>query len=154
MTHIIGEGCPYASHLTFLRNGKSHIPLIPEDWALHTTNVTSEWVEQQFLAHVSGRPLINLPAGLDLLTLLSCGHLTFLMAKAYRHPIKLVIDIIWYKKALSKWESRMNNAQEEALLAKFPPAKNILLDSPLVVIDSGYRIILWYIPDTLTPWVQ
>ncbi|KAG1793250.1 uncharacterized protein HD556DRAFT_1238066 [Suillus plorans] len=39
-------------------------------------------------------------------------------------------------------------------MARFPPAENILLDRPSVVIDSGYRIILWYIPDALTPWVQ
>ncbi|KAG1804574.1 hypothetical protein EV424DRAFT_1544604 [Suillus variegatus] len=145
---------PHASHLAFLRDGRSHIPVIPEDWALNTTNVASEWVEQQFLAHVSGRPLIDPPAGLDLPTLLSCGHLAFLMAEAYQHPIKLDIDIIRYNEALSKRESAMNDAQEEALLARFPPADNILLDSPSVVIDSRYRIILWYIPDALTPWVQ
>jgi hypothetical protein len=48
----------------------------------------------------------------------------------------------------------MNNAQEEALLLKFPPAERIHLKSPAVVIDSGYRIILWYVPDALSPWVQ
>ncbi|KAG1884392.1 hypothetical protein F4604DRAFT_1919571 [Suillus subluteus] len=48
----------------------------------------------------------------------------------------------------------MNDAQEEALLAKFPLAKKIVLDSPSVVIDAGYRIILWYIPDGLSPWAQ
>jgi hypothetical protein len=70
------------------------------------------------------------------------------------NQVKLDIDIIRYNEALAKRESGMNNAQEEALLAKFPPAEKILLDSPAVVIDSGYQIILWYIPDALTPWVQ
>jgi hypothetical protein len=66
----------------------------------------------------------------------------------------LDIDIIRYNEALSKCESGMNNAQEEALLLKFPPAERIHLKSPAMVIDSGYRIILWYVPDALSPWVQ
>ncbi|KAG1809531.1 hypothetical protein EV424DRAFT_1542955 [Suillus variegatus] len=81
-------------------------------------------------------------------------HLAFLMSKAYQHPIKLDIDIIWYNEALVTWESGINDAQEDALLAKFPLAENMLLDCPLVVIDSRYRIILWYILDALTLWVQ
>ncbi|KAG1847056.1 hypothetical protein F4604DRAFT_1594712 [Suillus subluteus] len=48
----------------------------------------------------------------------------------------------------------MNDAQEEALLTKFPPAENIFLDTPSVVMDSGFRVILWYIPDGLSLWVQ
>ncbi|KAG1787553.1 hypothetical protein EV424DRAFT_1551057 [Suillus variegatus] len=78
----------------------------------------------------------------------------WLVRKIEDDKVKLDIDIIWYKEALSKWESGMNDAQEEALLARFPPADNILLDSPLVVINSRYRIILWYIPDALISWVQ
>jgi hypothetical protein len=34
---------------------------IPPDWALHTTNMASEWVEQQFVAHISGQPLVVPP---------------------------------------------------------------------------------------------
>ncbi|KAG0701035.1 hypothetical protein DFH29DRAFT_806870 [Suillus ampliporus] len=30
----------------------------------------------------------------------------------------------------------------------------MVLDRPSVVIDSGHRIILWYIPGALSPWVQ
>lgn len=52
--------------------------------------------------------------------------------------VKLNIDIIRYNKALAKRKSGMNDAQEEALLAKFPPAEKIVLDSPSVMIDSGY----------------
>ncbi|KAG2343158.1 hypothetical protein BDR05DRAFT_1000133 [Suillus weaverae] len=76
------------------------------------------------------------------------------MAYAYQHPIKLDIDIVWYNEALAKQESRMNDAQEEALLMKFPPTEKIMLNHPSVVIDSGYRIIIWYVPDGLSPWVQ
>lgn len=72
------------------------------------------------------------------------------------HPklVKLGIDIIRYNEALAKHESGMNDAQEDALLTKFPPAERIFLDSPCVVVDSGLRIILWYIPKGLSPWVQ
>ncbi|KAG1725098.1 hypothetical protein EDB19DRAFT_1833906 [Suillus lakei] len=68
--------------------------------------------------------------------------------------VKLDIDIIRHNEALTKQESGMNDAQEKALLARFPPPKKLLLDRPSIVIDSGYQIILWYIPNTLSPWVQ
>lgn len=49
----------------------------------------------------------------------------------------------------------MNDAQEEALLIKFPLAKRIHLNCPSsIVLDSGYRIIFWYVLDALSPWVQ
>ncbi|KAG1894243.1 uncharacterized protein F5891DRAFT_985133 [Suillus fuscotomentosus] len=117
----MGEGCSYASHLAFLHDGRNHMPVIPEDWALYTTHVASKWVEQQFLAHPS----------------------------SWLRPINTQ-----YNEALAKQELGMNDAQEDALLVRFPPAENILLDCPSVVIDSRYRIILWYIPDALTLWVQ
>ncbi|KAG2057283.1 hypothetical protein BDR06DRAFT_878268 [Suillus hirtellus] len=63
--------------------------------------------------------------------------------------VKLDIDIIQYNEALTKQELGLNDAHEEALLAKFPPAKRILLDCPSVVIDAGCRIILWYLPGAL-----
>ncbi|KAG1771385.1 hypothetical protein EV702DRAFT_1049007 [Suillus placidus] len=137
MSHIPPEWCSYASHMAFLRNGMNHMPMIPEDWALHATNLASEWVEQQFLAHIASRPLVPPPPGLDAHTILSCDQLALFMANAYQHP-----------------KSGMNDAQEEALLAKFPPTEIITLDHPSMVIDSGYRIILWYILDGLSPWVQ
>ncbi|KAG1823867.1 uncharacterized protein BJ212DRAFT_1476720 [Suillus subaureus] len=154
MSQIPPEWCSYASHAAFVRSSMCQLPMIPEDWALHTTHMASEWVDQQFLAHIAGRPLVNPLLGLDVYMMLSCGQLALRMAKAYQHLIKLDIDIIQYNKALAKHESGMNDAQEEALLAKFPPAEKIMLDSPSVVIDAGYRIILWYIPDGLSPWVQ
>lgn len=63
--------------------------------------------------------------------------------------VKLDIDIIRYNEALTKRESGLNDAREEALLAKFPPTERILLDRPSVVIDAGCRIILWYLPGAL-----
>ncbi|KAG1901804.1 uncharacterized protein F5891DRAFT_1187281 [Suillus fuscotomentosus] len=102
---------------------------IPQDWALNAVDIASEWVEQQFAAHVAGRPLVPAPPELDPETMLACGQLAFVLAEAYQHPIKLDIDIIRYN--------------------QFPPAERILLDHPLVVIDAGCRIILWYLPGAL-----
>ncbi|KAG1854633.1 hypothetical protein F4604DRAFT_1932697 [Suillus subluteus] len=53
---------------------------------------------------------------------------------------------------LTSWQ--MGALDNPGLLTKFPPAENIFLDTPLVVMDSGFRVILWYIPDGLSPWVQ
>jgi hypothetical protein len=62
------------------------LPVIPEDWVLHTTNVASNRVEQQFLAHIAGRPLVDPPAELDPTTILSCRQLALLMAHTHQHP--------------------------------------------------------------------
>ncbi|KAG2352874.1 hypothetical protein BDR07DRAFT_1497472 [Suillus spraguei] len=96
--------------MAFLANAGNDIRAIHEDWALNTTNRVSEWVEQQFLAHVAGRTLLPPPPGVDMATLLSCGKLALFMAEAYQHPIKLGIDIIRYNEALAKRESEMNDA--------------------------------------------
>ncbi|KAG1873302.1 hypothetical protein C8R48DRAFT_769736 [Suillus tomentosus] len=124
-------------------------PLIPQDWALKAIHMASEWVEQQFAAYVGGRSLVPAPPELDPETMLACGQMAFVLAEAYQHPIKLDIDLIRYNEALAKRESGLNDAHEEALLAKFPPTERILLDRPSVVIDAGYRIILWYLPGAL-----
>jgi hypothetical protein len=63
--------------------------------------------------------------------------------------VKLDIDVIRYNEALTKHESRLNDAREDELLVKFPPTERMFLDRPSVVIDSGYRIILWYLPAAL-----
>ncbi|KAG1720700.1 hypothetical protein EDB19DRAFT_1835837 [Suillus lakei] len=46
------------------------------------------------------------------------------------NPVKLDIDIIRYNEALTKRESGMNDTQEKALLARFPPPKKLLLNHP------------------------
>jgi hypothetical protein len=66
----------------------------------------------------------------------------------------LDIDIIWYNEALAKRETSMNDAHEDTLLMKFPPAEKLMLDTPCVVVDSGLRIIFWYVPKCLSSWVQ
>jgi hypothetical protein len=59
---------------------------IPQDWALNAVDIASEWVEQQFAAHVAGRPLVPAPPELDPETMLACGQLAFVLAEAYQHP--------------------------------------------------------------------
>ncbi|KAG1784522.1 uncharacterized protein HD556DRAFT_1314999 [Suillus plorans] len=120
----------------FHRLNKFHpLPEIPADWALHTVNLASEWVEQQYMAHLAGRPLIPPPPELDVPTILACSQLAFLLAEAYRNP-------------------SMNDTHERSLLARFPPAERMLLTHPSVVLDSGYRIIIWYIPEALHGYIQ
>lgn len=137
--------------------------LTSQDWALHVTNIASAWVEQQFAAHVAGKPLVPALAALDPDTMIACRQFPYLQ----RHintlvcnvkyvqwvinfpPVKLDIDVIQYNEALVKHESGLNDAWEDELLAKFPPAEHMFLDRTLVVIDSGYRIILWHLPAML-----
>ncbi|KAG0694592.1 hypothetical protein DFH29DRAFT_880622 [Suillus ampliporus] len=48
----------------------------------------------------------------------------------------------------------MITKHEEALLHKFPYRSKQSLDKPSVLVDSGGRIILWYLPDAISPWIQ
>jgi hypothetical protein len=86
MSHAAPECFAYPSHIAFFSNRITELPIIPSDWALNITNIASEWVEQQFLAHIADRPLVEPPAKLDAVTLLSCGQLALRMADAYKHP--------------------------------------------------------------------
>ncbi|KAG2061004.1 hypothetical protein BDR06DRAFT_966812 [Suillus hirtellus] len=122
---------------------------IPRDWALNVADIASEWVEQQFAAHIAGRPLVPVLPELDPETTVACGQLASMLAEAYQHPVKLDIDVIRYNKALAKQELGLNDSHEEALLVKFPPAERLVLEHPSVVTDVGYQIILWYLPGAL-----
>jgi hypothetical protein len=72
------------------------------------------------------------------------------------HPnlVKLDINIIWYNEALAKRETGIHDAHEDAWLMKFPMAEKLVLDTPCVVVDSGPRIILWYVLKCLSLWDQ
>ncbi|KAG2335336.1 hypothetical protein BDR05DRAFT_1006925 [Suillus weaverae] len=98
--------------------------VISGDWALNVTNLASEGVEQQFLAHIADKPLVEPPSELDVV--------------GSWNPVKLDIDIMQYNEALAKQELGMNNAQQQALLTRFSPIKKILLVWPSIVIESGY----------------
>ncbi|KAG1830856.1 hypothetical protein EV424DRAFT_1314940 [Suillus variegatus] len=58
--------------------------------------------------------------------------------------------MVRYNDALDKDESGRSETREEVLLNKFPPEEEHLLTTPSVVIDSGGRIIVWYLPGALT----
>ncbi|KAG2341714.1 hypothetical protein BDR05DRAFT_1001555 [Suillus weaverae] len=107
------------------------------------------WEAECFVIPFALKPLVPAPAALDPETMLACGQLASVLAEAYKHPIKLDMDMIQYNEALAKRESGLNDAWEEELLVKFPPTERMFLDCPSVVIDSGYQIILWYLPATL-----
>lgn len=62
---------------------------IPRDWALNVADIASEWVEQQFAAHIAGRPLVPAPPELDPETMVACGQLASVLAEAYQHPGKV-----------------------------------------------------------------
>ncbi|KAG0693024.1 hypothetical protein DFH29DRAFT_881794 [Suillus ampliporus] len=68
--------------------------------------------------------------------------------------IQLDLDMIRYNEVLNKCSTRRITKHEEALLHKFPYSSKQLLDKPLVLVDSGGCIILWYLPDTISLWIQ
>ncbi|KAG2030310.1 hypothetical protein BDR03DRAFT_987170 [Suillus americanus] len=95
MSQISPELCSYSNHADFLRNGVFQPAGIPQDWALHTTNVAlASW------------PLVNPPPKLDMVTMLSCGQLALRMAHTHQHPN---IDIIQYNEALAKHEKMVSH---------------------------------------------
>jgi hypothetical protein len=64
--------------------------------------------------------------------------------------VHLQIDMVRYNDALDKDESGRSEKREEILFNRFPPEKEHFLTTPSVVIDSGGRIIVWYLPGALT----
>jgi hypothetical protein len=62
--------------------------------------------------------------------------------------------MVRYNEALTKRETGMNDVHEESLCARFPPAERMLLTRPSVILDSGHRIIIWYIPEALHGYIQ
>jgi hypothetical protein len=57
-----------------------------QDWPLNVTNIASAWVEQQFAAHVAGKPLVPALVALDPEMMIACGQLNSVLAEAYQHP--------------------------------------------------------------------
>ncbi|KAG1866914.1 hypothetical protein F4604DRAFT_1585336 [Suillus subluteus] len=43
---------------------------------------------------------------------------------------------------------------EDSLLKKFPHGPEHLLEKPSVILDLAGHIILWYLPDAISPWIQ
>jgi hypothetical protein len=62
--------------------------------------------------------------------------------------------MIWYNEALNKCSNGRIAKYEEALLQKFPHRLEQLLEQPSVILDTAGCIILWYLPDAISPWIQ
>ncbi|KAG0696297.1 hypothetical protein DFH29DRAFT_1004681 [Suillus ampliporus] len=128
---------------------------IPTDWALHTTCIAGDFVHLLFACHVSGQQQpVSPPLALDVPTMLACQQLAQVLADAYANPIQLELDMIHYNEALDKHSTGRITKNGEALLHKFPYGSKQLLDKPSVLVDSGGHIILWYLPDAISPWIQ
>ncbi|KAG2030970.1 hypothetical protein BDR03DRAFT_877154 [Suillus americanus] len=61
--------------------------------------------------------------------------------------------MVRYNEALDKDESGQSETREENLFNRFPPEEERFLTTPSVVIDSGGRIIVWYLPGALTTMI-
>ncbi|KAG1748873.1 uncharacterized protein EDB91DRAFT_1079007 [Suillus paluster] len=128
---------------------------IPTDWALHTTCIAADFIHQRFTCHVSNWQLSVLPPlALDVPTMLACQQLAQVLADVYANPIQLDLDMIRSNEALNKRSTGRITKHEDALLQKFPCSSQQLLEKPLVLMDSGGRIILWYLLDTISLWIQ
>ncbi|KAG2057630.1 hypothetical protein BDR06DRAFT_969390 [Suillus hirtellus] len=128
---------------------------VPTDMALHTTCIAGDFVHQLFACHVGvWLESVLPPLALDVPTMPACQQLAQALADAYLHPIELNLDMIQYNEALNKHSTRRLTKHEEALLQKFPHGPQLLLDKPSVLVDFGGHIILWYLPDMISLWIQ
>jgi hypothetical protein len=60
---------------------------VPTDWALHTTCIASDFVQQLFDCNVSGNKHVILPPlEIDVPTMLACQQLARVLADAYSNP--------------------------------------------------------------------
>ncbi|KAG2111304.1 uncharacterized protein F5147DRAFT_772024 [Suillus discolor] len=124
---------------------------IPLDWALYQTYLAGELVHEIFMSTILHRPVKDMDLGLlDIDTCIALEQLANVMATAYSNAVHLRIDMVRYNDALDKDESGRSENREEILFGRFPPEEERFLTTPSVVIDSGGRIIVWYLPGALT----
>ncbi|KAG2101395.1 uncharacterized protein F5147DRAFT_776746 [Suillus discolor] len=131
-----------------------HTVEVPKDWALQKVHLASQYVEDQFWAHVSRSECIIPPMELDVQITLSCAQLASTLADAYTNPIKLNVNMKRYNNACGQWPTGRSDTQEARLLQKFPPSREMVLEKPCVLLDAGHHIILWYVPGALSDWVK
>lgn len=62
--------------------------------------------------------------------------------------------MVRYNESLDKFESGRNEKREASLLKKFPPEHYMLLTDPAVILDSGGRIIVWYLPGAMSNMIM
>lgn len=58
--------------------------------------------------------------------------------------------MVRYNDALDKDESGRSAKREQTLFDRFPPEQEHFLTTPAVIVDSGGRIIVWYLPGAMT----
>ncbi|KAG1730916.1 hypothetical protein EDB19DRAFT_1912755 [Suillus lakei] len=127
---------------------------IPDDWALATTHIASEYVCHQFSTLVSGQPNILPPLELDFVMLMGCSKLASTLAATYRNPVTINFNIARYADALQMMENGTKPDREENLLSLYPPDHQILLNWPAVVCNKFGVIILWYLPGAIDIDIQ
>ncbi|KAG2087824.1 uncharacterized protein F5147DRAFT_789776 [Suillus discolor] len=128
---------------------------IPIDWALYQTYLAGELVHEIFMATILHRPVRDMDLGLlDIDTCIALEQLANVMATAYSNAVRLKINMVRYNDALDKDESGRSETREENLFNRFPPEEERFLTTPSVVIDSGGRIIVWYLPGALTTMIM
>jgi hypothetical protein len=62
--------------------------------------------------------------------------------------------MVRYNESLDKSESGRNEKREDILLKQFPPQEQLILTTPNVIIDSGGRLIVWYLPGAMTGMIM
>ncbi|KAG2113784.1 uncharacterized protein F5147DRAFT_770427 [Suillus discolor] len=132
-----------------------HMTTIPPDLALYQTYLAGELVYDTFMSKIHQQPVK--PMGVRLLDVDTCialEQLANVLAVAYFNPVCLKIDMVRYNECLEKQESNQNEKREQTLLKKFPPDKQLVLTTPCVIIDSGGRIIVWYLPGAMTGMIM
>ncbi|KAG2134168.1 uncharacterized protein EDB93DRAFT_1107373 [Suillus bovinus] len=70
---------------------------VPADWALHTTCIASDFVQQLFDSKVAGNNKSILPPStIDVPTMLACEQLARVLADAYLNPSRSFLPFSWW----------------------------------------------------------
>ncbi|KAG2068610.1 hypothetical protein BDR04DRAFT_1119598 [Suillus decipiens] len=105
---------------------------------------------------VKGNPLLN-----QILVVMACmKHLGKSLTSLLEEKIRMAAEAA---KTMSQLEGPMalhkcadgrGEKHEEVMLQKFPHGPECLLEKPSVILDSASHIIVWYLPDTISLWIQ
>ncbi|KAG2073227.1 hypothetical protein BDR04DRAFT_1116395 [Suillus decipiens] len=76
-------------------------------------------------------------------------YLAQVLTNAYSNPSVPFLPFTLHKHADGRGEKH-----EEVLLQKFPHGPECLLEKPSVILDLAGHIIVWYLPDAISLWIQ
>ncbi|KAJ3506421.1 hypothetical protein NLJ89_g6879 [Agrocybe chaxingu] len=109
--------------------------------AISAIEVNGHFEETRFPAHWS----------LDLLS--DCNRMARVITDAYDNQEKTSWSVHDYAQELKTKANGMNDAVEEALKKKFPPMNKhmTLSSSPLLITDKDGFVLVWYLPEALSP---